>query len=462
VSVFVLDRRGQPLVPCGEKRARKLLASGRARVHRLYPFAIRLTDRSLEQSALQPLRLSLDPGSKTTGLALSRVSTLVDTQTGELEAPVLHIRLLVELVHRGAQIRSALHSRAQLRRTRRGRKLRYRAPRFSNRPKPAGLLAPSLRHRVDTCASRVSRLRRLAPVTHLAQELVRFDTQALQAQAEGRSLETLDHQRGTLFGFEVGEYLLAKWGRACAYCDAAGVPLEKEHILARSRGGSDRVSNLTLACRPCNTRKAARDVREFLAHDPTRLRRLLAQAQAPLRDAAAVNATRWALFNRLKAAGLPVEVGTGGRTKYNRIRLGLAKTHALDAACVGVLGSVQDIRPHVLQVRCTGRGARSRTRVDAFGFPRGYLMREKSVKGFAPGDHVRAVVPEPSKKAGTYLGRVAVRRTGSFNIRTPDGLVQGISRRRCRVLMRGDGYGYASLHVNPLSPQPETRFLPTP
>lgn len=70
--VFVLDRRKRPLMPCSEKRARKLLQKGRAVVHRMHPFTIRLKDRTVEESDLQPLRLKLDPGAKVTGVALLR------------------------------------------------------------------------------------------------------------------------------------------------------------------------------------------------------------------------------------------------------------------------------------------------------------------------------------------------------------------------------------------------------
>ncbi|WP_029000938.1 RNA-guided endonuclease IscB [Azohydromonas australica] len=443
MSVFVLDRSKKPLMPCSEKRARKLLTAGRARVHRMYPFTIRLLDRTAEDSALQPLRLSIDPGSKATGLALCRVEDRVDADTGEAGEPALHIVALVELVHRGQAIRDSLRRRAMLRRSRRGRNTRYRAPRFDNRGgKRTGWLAPSLLHRVETTLTWVRRLRRWAPVSELAQELVRFDMQLMQARAAGKGIEGVEYQRGELAGFEVGEYLLAKWGRRCAYCDAEGVPLEKDHIVARARGGSDRVSNLALACRPCNRAKGAQDVGEFLAHAPARLARILAHAKAPLKDAAAVNATRWRLFNDLKSTGLPLQTASGGRTKFNRTRLALPKTHVLDAACVGRVGEVLRTAQPTLQVQCNGRGSRSRTRLDAHGFPRGYLMREKSVLGFRTGDMVHATVPASSRKAGTWVGRVAVRSSGSFNVQTAAGTVQGINHRHCRVLMRGDGYGY--------------------
>jgi hypothetical protein len=111
--------------------------------------------------------------------------------------------------------------------------------------------------------------------------------------------------------------------------------LQIEHIVARAKGGTDRVSNLTLACEPCNQKKGVQDVRDFLADQPERLARVLAQAKAPMIDATAVNATRWELFQRLQETGLPLETGSGGRTKYNRRQRGLPKTHWLDAACVG-------------------------------------------------------------------------------------------------------------------------------
>ena len=118
MAVLVLDRQGKALMPCSEKRARLLLERGRARLHRVVPFVIRLVDRHAESSALQPLRIKLDPGSKTTGLALVRDTHQVDTATGELlrGAAVLN---LFELTHRGRQISEALTARRSMRRRRR-------------------------------------------------------------------------------------------------------------------------------------------------------------------------------------------------------------------------------------------------------------------------------------------------------------------------------------------------------
>jgi len=433
VAVFVLDRNGKALMPCSEKRARLLLERDRARVHRVLPFVIRLTDRHAESGEFQNLRIKLDPGSKITGIALVR----------EQEDGGIAVLSLFELVHRGRQISEAITSRRAMRRRRRGANLRYRAPRFLNRGNKAkGWIAPSLMHRVHTTLSWVNKLQRFAPVSALSTELVRFDMQLMQdAEISG-----VEYQQGELQGYEVREYLLEKWGRKCAYCDKNGVPLQTEHIHAKACGGSNRVSNLALSCQPCNQKKGSRDVREFLKRDPARLSRILAKAKAPLKDAAAVNSTRWNLLGTLKQTGLVVETGTGGRTKFNRSRLGIPKTHALDAVCVGEVSVVSDWKKPTLTIKATGRGCYQRTRLTAQGFPRGYLTRQKQIKGFQTGDMVKAVVPG-GKKAGTHVGRVAVRATGSFNIQTAQGVVQGVSHRHCRITQRNDGYGFQLWHL---------------
>ena len=435
MSVFVLGRRKKPLMPCSEKRARILLAKGRARVHRLKPFTIRLIDRDAATSSFQPLALKIDPGSKTTGIAIARVSQ--DPANGETH----HAVSLIGLQHRGSAIRDSLTQRAAFRRRRRTANLRYRPARFDNRTKPKGWLAPSLRHRVETTTSWARRLLRLAPITSIAMELVRFDTHALSdpaAVAAGGAA----YQQGTLQGYEIREYLLEKWGRHCAYCAKQGVPLQIEHIVPIARGGSNRISNLTLACEPCNKQKGAQPIQAFLAHKPALLARILARAKMPLLDAAAMNSTRWALHRSLKAFGLPITCGSGGRTKWNRARCNVPKAHALDALCVGRVDHVLEWQIPTLTARCTGRGAYKRTSLTKFGFPRGILMRSKSVRGFQTGDLVKASVPA-GKKQGIHQGRVAVRATGSFAIQTGTSIVDGISWKHCQRLQRADGYGYS-------------------
>ena len=424
---LVLYSDKTPAMPCHPARARTLLRDGKAAVYRRVPFTIVLTERASGDA--QPLELRADPGSKTTGLALVAAFKRGDT-----------VVFAAELTHRGSQIRKAIRQRAACRRRRRNANLRHRPARFDNRTRRDGWLPPSLQSRVDNVLAWAQRLQRFAPLSNIAVETVRFDMQAMQ----NPEISGIEYQQGTLAGYEVREYLLEKWGRACAYCDAENVPLQIDHVAPKSRGGSNRVSNLTLACEPCNTAKGNMPVDDFLAADPARLKRILAQLKTPLRDAAAVNATRWALLHALQSTGLPVETDSGGRTKYNRSRLRLPKTHAIDAACVGnmdAVATVAGVEQPTLTIKACGRGAYQRTIVTAHGFPRGYRMRTKRVCGFATGDRVRAIVPSGARP-GVHVGRVAVRASGSFNIQTVHGTVQGINAKHCRLVQRADGYAY--------------------
>jgi len=240
-----------------------------------------------------------------------------------------------------------------------------------------------------------------------------------------------------LVGYEIRQYLLDKWRRRCGYCGASNTPLQIEHIVPRMRGGSDRVSNLTLACEPCNTRKGTQTASEFgYPH-------IQAQAKQPLKDVAAINSSRWTLYERLRVTGLPIEVGTGGRTQFNRMVRSLPKAHWLDAACVGASTPermlVRAARP--LAIKATGHGRRQMAGLNASGFPIRHRSRVKRHFGFQTGDLVKAVVPK-GKRAGVHVGRVLCRATGSFDITTVTGRQAGISHRHCTLIHRQDGYAY--------------------
>jgi 5-methylcytosine-specific restriction endonuclease McrA len=251
---------------------------------------IRLKDRTVVDSTVPDVEVAIDPGSKHTGIAVFH------THNGARSG-----LFALQLDHRGSRIHDRLTARAAYRRRRRSANLRYRTPRFRNRRRRAGWLPPSLQHRVDTTMSWMARLCRWAPLRAVHVERTAFDTQLLQDP----EIAGIEYQQGTLHGFEIREYLLEKWGRMCAYCDATDTPLNIDHVRPQARGGSDRVSNLTLACVGCNQAKGSLPVAVFLVDDPERLKRILAQAKAPLRDAAAVNATRWALWRSLVTTGCP-------------------------------------------------------------------------------------------------------------------------------------------------------------
>lgn len=418
-QVFVLSSDHQPLDPCHPARARKLLKERRAAIFRRYPFTIVLKDRTAAESGMHQSTLRIDPGSKVTGIALVGGSQ--------------EVVFAAELMHRGQQVHNALATRRAIRRARRSRKCRFREPRFSNRSRIPEWLAPSLQSRVANVITWVNRFRRLCPIGNLAMEFAKFDIQAMM----NPEISGIEYQQGTLYGSEIREYLLAKFGCKCVYCGASSVRLQIEHVTPKSRGGTGRIDNLVLACPSCNQAKDNRTAAEFGYPEVQN------QAHQSFRDAAVINSTRWVLYRKMKELGMPIECGTGGETAFNRRKLGLPKKHWVDAACVGRLGAEVRVDPNQgwLSIRAVGHGTRKMRNVDKYGFPRGDAKAIKKVRGFMTGDLVRAHVPN-GKKAGTYWGRVSVRTTGWFNVRTATALVQGISYRHCRLLHRADGYTY--------------------
>lgn len=417
--VLVVDKNKQPLMPCHPARAKMLLCRGKAKVFKRFPFTIMLTER--EGGTVQPVAFKVDPGSRQTGIAL-----VADFKRGK------RVIWAAVLEHRGQQIKNALESRRALRHSRRARHTRYRPARFLNRHTAKGHLPPSLQSRIENVWTWVCRINRACPIASIAQELVRFDTQ-LMCNAE---ISGVAYQQGELAGYEVREYLLKKWQRKCAYCGAKDTPLEIEHINPKSRGGSDRVSNLTLACHTCNQEKGNQTAAEY-GHPE-----IQKQAKLPLKDAAAVNATRWALYNRLQTTGLCVEVGTGGRTKFNRTQQTYPKAHWIDAACVGESGISVYLNPEqsCLYIKATGRQRRQMTLMDKYGFPRTRTKGISTVHGFKTGDMVQAVVPT-GKYIGIHFGRAVCRATGYFDITTVVGKVT-VSHKHCKTIHHADGYSY--------------------
>ena len=258
-------------------------------------------------------------------------------------------------------------------------------------------------------------------------ELVKFNTQLM----ENPEISGMEYQQGELRGYEVREYLLEKWGRNCVYCGVMGVPLQVEHINPRSRGGTNRISNLAFSCRDCNIEKGTMTAEEF------GYPKIQEQARRPLRDAAAVNITRKEIGERLRDTGFPVEEGTGGRTKFNRVGQGYPKAHWIDAACVGKSGENVHLDPtqSVLKIKAMGRGSRQACRMDRFGFPRTGPKGNRVIHGFRTGDLVKAVVLT-GKFRGTHSGRIVIRSSGSFTI----GGIITTSWKNCKVSQQMDGY----------------------
>ncbi len=428
--VFVLDKNRKPLSPCHPAQARKILANNCGAVLRRYPMVLILNDKKIDNFSLfnQSFRLKIDPGADTTGLAI------VNNRNGK-------VVWAANLKHRGFRISESLKDKASHRRHRRSRFTRYRKPRFLNRAVPKGWLPPSLESRLDNILTWVNRIMKYCPIDSISMELVRFDTQKMQ----NPEISGVEYQQGELHGYEVREYLLEKWNRKCAYCNKKDIPLQIEHIIPRSKGGSNRISNLTLACQRCNQTKGTKTATEFGFPD------IQKKAKIPLAATAAVNATRSALYNRLKNTGLPIECGSGGLTKYNRTKLGLPKDHWIDAACVGKSTPANldcsNIKP--LYIKAMGHGNRNKMQCDKYGFPakdgKGNVIRlerEKYCQGLQTGDIINKV-----DKKGKYIatGRLVIKnkkkKLGRMKI---NGKEQDFALKYAKPVHRTDGYEYTT------------------
>jgi 5-methylcytosine-specific restriction endonuclease McrA len=332
MKVFVLSKEGKPLMPTTPRRARMWLEAKRARVVRRDPFTIRL--RFATKAHVQPARVGVDTGSKDVGIAATTNGTVV------FQAEV-HLR---------DDITEKLRQRRRYRRNRRGRKTRYREARYDNRRRPDGWLPPSLHSKAEATVKAVRFIASFLPVGQITVEVGSFDTQKMQ----NPDITGTEYQQGELEGYLLREYLLEKFQRTCVYCGAQGVPLEIDHLLPKARGGSNRASNLTVACHLCNQRKGQQTAAEFGFPG------VQAKARVPLRDAAHVSSLKSRVVHDLQAifGESQASITYGYETKYKRIQvLDLPKSHTNDAVAIACeIGEVVKPLEIVHQIRCLGRG----------------------------------------------------------------------------------------------------------
>lgn len=435
MAVFVLDNQNNPLMPCSEKRARKLLEGGQARLHRFFPFSIRLTNQGQERNGRQELVLKISPGCESTGFSL--VCN---------EDEFTRVIFLAELVHRGWSISKSLYLRGAFRRRRRSENLRYRAPRFLNRRKPSTWLPPSILHRVETVSTWIRRFSRLAPISSIVAELDSSDPQERLVKSAIRVRRDKARTRS-----ELRSRVYDIWGRKCIYCDADDVPLQLEHIVPRSQGGSNRASNLLPACRVCNEKKGVLSIQKFLADKPKLLQKIQSHMKQPMREAAALESMRRGLRRVLAMRSMPLVISSTDSRRSNAARLSIPSTPALDAACTGVTGRLIGWAQPVLRIACIGRGSYQRTGRFIQGRKKGdhrnrqFFSRKKFFNGFRTGDTVKANVTS-GRNPGVYRARIQAGASGSIELKTSKGKV--LTRfTRCRLIQRADGYGYSIIRA---------------
>ena len=348
--VYVLNQRGEPLMPCSPGKAKMLLKEGKAKVVGRSPFTIQLTTSTGE--AKQDIALGVDCGYSHVGLsAVSRKQELFSAE----------VNLRDDMVKLNSE-------RRQYRRSRRHRKTWYRKPRFLNRKKDSGWLAPSIQHKLDSSFKLTGKVKEILPITKINVEVAAFDIQKIKdPEIEGEG-----YQNGVQKNFwNTREYVLYRDNHICQGCKGKSKDpvLEVHHLESRQTGG-DRPDNLITLCNTCH-RKVSKGKLE-----------LTVKSASGFKAETFMNTVRWKLVNELRELGNSVTHTYGYITKSKRIELGLAKSHSNDAFIIAGGNTQQKTGGYLIQQirKCNRKlfkGNRSHIRNTANRIIRGFQRYDK-------------------------------------------------------------------------------------
>ena len=306
-------------MPTNSYRARKLLKSKRAVIHKYRPvFTIKLVDRT--DGYTQPIEYKCDTGYQNIGISIcSDTKEFVNEQRDLLKDEVKK------------------HSNShKYRRTRRNR-LRYRKKRFNNRK---GLISkdgftPSIRNKRDVHVRLYEEYYKVFPITSIVFEMGEFDTQKLKAIEEGRPAPAgIEYQQGEQYGFnDVRNAVFTRDDYRCVCCGRGvedGAILHAHHLKYRSLGGTNRMGNLVTVCDRCHTPAN---------HQKGRLLwNLMDKYKVKnFKGATFMTTVRWQMYDELKVMFPDIETHLtyGSHTKEARQLLGVRKSHINDAYCMG-------------------------------------------------------------------------------------------------------------------------------
>ena len=419
--VLVVDKHKKPCNTISEAYARRLLFKKQAVIHKRFPFTIKLkNDNAVLKD--RSYTVKIDPGSRHTGVAV------VDDKDS--------VVMLAELEHRGHVIKRNMDSRRMVRRNRRNRKTRYRPARFLNRTKHKGWLAPSVKSRADNIVNFIKKYKKLLNISKVMIENVSFDVAQMSSNTK---LWGNAYQQGPLYQQKLRSFIFNRSGGKCVYCGNKAT--EIDHVIPKSNGGTNSSYNLVASCKTCNQMKSNLSLKDFgklVGKDFSKL-----EPKKLSKDAAIVQSARNYMVREITKLVSDTTTHDAWLTKYNRDQLGLPKEHYYDALSVGEVSSKFNFfTDKILQISAKGRGSRQMCRVNRYGFPRTSAKASKSVKGFQTGDMVKAIVLTGSKQ-GEYLGRVAVKSSGYFDIQTRTKTIEGIGYKYCHIVQRSDGYLYS-------------------
>ena len=418
--VLVIDKHKKPCNTISNAYARVLLFKKQAVIHKRFPFTIRLKN-DIAVLKDRSYTVKLDPGSRTTGIAV------VDDKDS--------VVMLAELEHKGHLIKKDLDKRRSLRQSRRHRKTRHRESRFLNRAKPKGWLAPSVKSRANNVINFVKKYKKFLNINKVMIENVSFDTAQMTSNTK---LWGNAYQQGPLYQQKLRSFIFGRSGGKCVYCGAKAT--EIDHVIPRSSGGTNSTHNLVASCKACNQMKSNKTLKEFgklMGKDFSKL-----EPKKLPKDAAIVQSARNYMVREITKLVSDTTTHPSWLTKYNRDQLGLPKEHYYDALSVGKIpAKFNFLTDKILQISAKGGGSRQMCRMDKYGFPGTKPKGSKLVKGFQTGDMVKAVVPS-GLNAGKHLGRVIIKSSGYFEIKSKNSSVQGINHKYCRLIQKGDGYLY--------------------
>ncbi|WP_411843451.1 RNA-guided endonuclease IscB [Salinicoccus sp. HZC-1] len=382
MRVYVVNLRNQPLMPTTPKKARTLLKDGNAKIIKQTPFTIQLLNPTGENK--QEISLGVDAGTKHIGVSATTEKQVL------YEGEVL-LR---------TDIQKLLSKRRSLRSARRNRKIRYRKPRFLNRKRPTGWLAPSVQNKVDMHAKIINRIHQILPIKNVTIEVAQFDIQKIKNPGVSGDL----YQKGDQLGFwNVREYVFFRDKHKCQHCKGKSNDpiLNVHHIESRMTGG-DSPDNLLTLCDSCHD----------LIHRTNR-EHLFTRKTQSFRDASQMTVMRWFIYDAIKDNYQHVQLTYGFQTKNTRIANNLEKSHIVDARCISGNPLAKPMHSSYLlkQVRSNNRQLHKMT--IGTGGHRKANKAERFVHGFQLFDKVRF--------HGTTCFIFGRRKTGYFDLRLLDG-----------------------------------------
>lgn len=419
--VYVINKNGQPLMPCKPQKARKLLEADKAEVVKYEPFTIKLKYGS--SGYKQPVTLGVDTGSVHIGASAS-------TEKQELYAS--------ETVMRSgdgkASIVRLLAKRLELRRSRRNRKTRYRKARFLNRVKSKhkGWLAPSVENKINAHLKLIADIHKILPITKTVAEVAQFDIQKIK----NPNISGKEYQQGEQIGWaNVREYVLFRDGHQCQCCEGkSGDPILNVHHIESRMIGGNAPNNLITLCKTCH---------DGFHKGTVKLPKSIHRGMK-FRDAAFMGIMRWYFYNRLKALYSNVHLTYGYITKNTRIKNNIAKTHTADAYCIAGNVKAKRLNYEYLRKQVRRHNRKLHREVPAKGGIRRNAQTGHTVKGFCLNDTVLA--------KGQQWFIYSRRQKGSFVLRHLDGIKLEIAPSKIQFLRHNNSY---------LTERREVAFTPT-